>query len=54
MPYPDEPWTDLPPDEPLQAVLARVTETRERLEAVRPLPQEAVRNLKGYFDIAWT
>ncbi len=54
MPYPDRPWTDLPLDEPLQAVLARVTEAYERLEAVRPLPAEAVRNLKEYFDVAWT
>lgn len=54
MPMPDQPWTDLPPDESLQAVLARVTEMYERLQAVRPLPMEAVRNLKEYFDIAWT
>jgi hypothetical protein len=33
MPMPDPLWTDLPPDEPLQAMLARVTEACERLEA---------------------
>jgi Fic family protein len=49
-----DPWPDLAPDEPLQAALAQVTELWLRLKAARPLPPEAVRNLKEYFDVAWT
>ena len=50
----DQPWRDLLPDGPLQDTIAQVTRAWEQLEAARPLPPEAVRNLKEYFDIAWT
>jgi Fic family protein len=31
-----------------------LTAKKQRLDSFRPLPPEAVRNLKEYFDLAWT